>query len=296
MRSAQNIRNTDVANDTFTKGMPRQNSDDKPHDTKYPKADNTIAADWSVRRYRLGAQGLVWIEFRFPIEGGERGRIVVANSQLRHASKLLDDFANYSPIYPTTVGTTDDQRVQFLRNLVAACNRPLELIPDRTGFFDPCTFVTRSEILRSDGSRGPRCRLFDIAVPEPSKGGIFDRLSGSAKARAKRSVALIAKLERGYSNHPGHTIPAWISVLLTRDWSKRIVALADEFVSLVVPDGNGWERRFARKFGVVYAAMTLAVETGVLPWPEDLPKKVTRKCYRKARAAAAALPPWGRFG
>lgn len=178
MRSAQNIRNTDVANDTFTKGMPRQNSDDKPHDTKYPKADNTIAADWSVRRYRLGAQGLVWIEFRFPIEGGERGRIVVANSQLRHASKLLDDFANYSPIYPTTVGTTDDQRVQFLRNLVAACNRPLELIPDRTGFFDPCTFVTRSEILRSDGSRGPRCRLFDIAVPEPSKGGIFDRLSG----------------------------------------------------------------------------------------------------------------------
>ena len=235
----------------------------------------------------------MWIEFRFPIEGGERGRIVVANSQLRHASKLLDDFANYSPIYPTTVGTTDDQRVQFLRNLVAACNRPLELIPDRTGFFDPCTFVTRSEILRSDGSRGPRCRLFDIAVPEPSKGGIFDRLSGSAKARAKRSVALIAKLERGYSNHPGHTIPAWISVLLTRDWSKRIVALADEFVSLVVPDGNGWERRFARKFGVVYAAMTLAVETGVLPWPEDLPERSLANAIAKLAPQRPPCPPGG---
>ena len=72
MRSAQNIRNTHVANDTFTKGMPRQNSDDKPHDTKYPKADNTIAADWSVRRYRLGAQG--WCGSNF----GSRSRVANA--------------------------------------------------------------------------------------------------------------------------------------------------------------------------------------------------------------------------
>ena len=32
--------------------------------------------------------------------------------------------------------------------------------------------------------------------------------------------------------------------------------------------------------------MVLAVRAGILPWPPDLPLKVTTKCYRKARNAA----------
>jgi Domain of unknown function (DUF927) len=65
-------------------------------------------------------------------------------------------------------------------------------------------------------SPGDKVRLFDIAVPGPSKGGIFDLVDGPPKVRAKRSVKLIAKLEHGYSNNTGHTIPEWILYLMQK--------------------------------------------------------------------------------
>ena len=45
---------------------------------------------------------------------------------------------------------------------------------------------------------GDKVRLFNISVPGPSKGGIFDRMGCDPSDRAKRSVELISKLERGY--------------------------------------------------------------------------------------------------
>ena len=51
-------------------------------------------------------------------------------------------------------------------------------------------------------------------------------------------------------------------------------------------EGNGWEKRFAQKFGVIYAAMVLGIAARLLPWPEHLPIKVVTRCYRKARNAA----------
>ena len=139
---------------------------------------------------------------------------------------------------------------------------------------------------RWEMSPGDKVRLFDISVPGPAKGGIFDRLDGTAAVRAKRSVELIAKLERGYANHHGHVMPQLVLYLMRKDRSKRIVELTDEFIEHVVAGGNGWEKRFALKFGLVYAAMVLAVRAGILPWPPVLPIKVATKCYRKARNAA----------
>ena len=135
-------------------------------------------------------------------------------------------------------------------------------------------------------SPGDKVRLFDISVPGPAKGGIYDRIDGTAAVRAKRSVELIAKLERGYANHHGHIIPQWVLYLMRKDRSKRVVELTDEFIEHVAAGRNGREKRFALKFGLVYAAMVLAVCAGILPWPPDLPLKVTTKCYRKARNAA----------
>ena len=139
---------------------------------------------------------------------------------------------------------------------------------------------------RWEMSPGDKVRLFDISVPRPAEGGIFDRIDGTAVVRAKRSIKLIAKLERGYANHHGHIIPQWVLYLMRKDRSKRIVELTDEFIEHVVAGGNGWEKRFALKFGLVYAAMALAVRCGILPWPPVLPLKVTTRCYRKARSAA----------
>jgi hypothetical protein len=62
--------------------------------------------------------------------------------------------------------------------------------------------------------------------------------------------------------------------------------LVDKFVHHVGAGGHGCEVRFAQKFGVVYAAMKMGIDAGLLPWPKSLPQKVATKCYRRARNAA----------
>ena len=109
-------------------------------------------------------------------------------------------------------------------------------------------------------SPGDKVRLFNIAVPGPGKGGIFDRIDGGPKHRARRSVKLIAELERGYSQHHGHIILEWIPYLMAKNRSRKIAKLVNEFTTHVDAHGQGWELRFARKFGVIYAAMKLAID------------------------------------
>jgi hypothetical protein len=135
-------------------------------------------------------------------------------------------------------------------------------------------------------SPGDMVRFFDMPVPSPRKGGIFDRTEGNPAKRAKRSIRLIAKLQRGYTNHHGHTIPLWALYLMAADRSKRVKQLVDLFVARVDAGGDGWETRFAAKFGVVYAAMQMGTDADLLPWPRNLALRVATKCYRKARAAA----------
>jgi hypothetical protein len=133
---------------------------------------------------------------------------------------------------------------------------------------------------------GDKVRLFNISVPGPDKGGIFDRMRCEPAERAKHSVELIDKLERGFTNHCGHVIPLWVQYLMAEDRSAEIIKLVDEFVEHVGAGSHGWEVRFARKFGVVYAAMTMGIDAELLPWPKGLPLEVATKCYRKARNAA----------
>lgn len=458
------------------------------HDRKHVQRNTTRASRgrdqrWSVRRYRLGsAGGLAYVEFMFPSEGGTRSRVCVAHSELRHKNKLLDEVANYLPVYPAHVGDFDGDQIAFLRDLIKS-RAKIEIVPSRTGFLDRHTFVTCSEMVHSDGSRVPRptvdnpdilasrdvkgtlegsktevlelarnstclgfamgvalaaplptylrlcgeatgesaeillpetavfnfsgpsssgkssaclaavslagsperagsfdfsrrglaemandsndlvvvtddtekgedgpgalvkplksivhmvpggrsktiskgvdpirfpelrwstlglcsspkpisdlargagwvmsagdkVRLFDIRVPGPKKGGIFDRLPGSPLDRAKNSIKMIRKLQRGYSTHCGHVIPEWTVYLMRKDRSRRIVELANWFIDHVGARRDGWEVRFARKFGVVFAAMTLGVRSRLLPWPENLPLKIAMKCYRRAHRAA----------
>jgi Domain of unknown function (DUF927) len=135
-------------------------------------------------------------------------------------------------------------------------------------------------------SPGDMVRLFDIPVPGPNEGGIFDRTSGSRTARVKQSLNLIGHLECGYLNHHGNTFARRILFLLAEDRSQRIIELTDKFIDHVGARTNGWEVRFAQKFGVIYAAMKLGVNSGLLPWSKSLPVKVATTCYWKARKAA----------
>jgi hypothetical protein len=133
---------------------------------------------------------------------------------------------------------------------------------------------------------GDKVRLFNISVPGPSRGGIFDRMDCKPSERAKRSVELINKVERGYTNHCGHVIAPWVLHLMAKDRSREIIKRVNEFVDHVKARGHGWEVRFAQKFGVIYAATMMGIDAGLLPWPRSLARKVATKCYRKARKAA----------
>ena len=142
---------------------------------------------------------------------------------------------------------------------------------------------------------GDKVRIFDIPVPPPEAGGIFDRISGSSKKRAKRSVKLIAKLENGYVNHCGHVIPAWIELLLSKNYTPWLAKRVRKFVHRVGAQNHGWQNRAARKFGLVYAAMKLATKAGILPWPKVLPYQVAFECYRLAQAGSIANSSTGQF-
>jgi hypothetical protein len=442
-----------------------------------------IRAKWSARILRKGSlTGPAFIEFTFPTVGGGTSQFRASHSDMRsrHLNTLLDQFSNYLPIFPADVGATDKAQGQFIQELVARASNSIELLPQRTGFIDPATFVTHTEILHADGTRTPasrdndpaghvfvdirgtlqgtkdlvlklanestylafgigvalaaplpsyvnlcraadddlaplvretavfnlsgksssgkssvclaaltmagspdraggldfsrrglaerasdsndlafvaddsekaedgpgalvanlkglvhmlpggqskhisrgaekfpalrwstfglsssprsierlarehrwkmtagdKVRLFNISVPGPASGGIFDRIDCEPADRAKRSVELISKLERGYTNHCGHVIPAWVFYLMAKDRTAKIIKRVNKFVDLVKARGHGWEVRFAQKFGVIYAAMMMGIDAGLLPWPRNLPRKVATKCYRKARNAA----------
>jgi len=85
-------------------------------------------------------------------------------------------------------------------------------------------------------------------------------------------------------HNQGQIFPKWAAYLLSNDVSSEIASAANKFVKKVA-DHEGWERRFAQKFGLVYAAIKLGVDMDI-PWPAGLPLKVAKKCYRRARNAA----------
>ena len=419
------------------------------------------------------------IEFVFPTQGGGTSHLRLPFSELRHPQKLLDQFSMLLPIFPTEVDETDTARTEYIQDLASSAVSFIELLPTQTGFIDKDTFVTHSEIIRSDGTRSPipkddaaathtysdikgdlegttavlkmalystyltfgfgvglaaplpayvnlwrgegddvaplvretavfntsgtsssgkssvglaaltlagsseragsldfsrrglaemasgsnglvlvlddtekaedgpgvlvkalkslvhmvpggksknisrgadqfpllhwstfalsssprsipklaqeagwkmspgdKVRLFDISVPGPKKGGIFDRIGGNPANHAASSVKLIRKLERGYSNHCGHVMPLFALHLMAKNRSKEIITWVNDFNKHVEARGHGWELRFAQKFGVIYAAMMMGIDAGLLPWPASLPLKVVTKCYRKARNSA----------
>jgi hypothetical protein len=142
---------------------------------------------WSVRRYRAGTlTGPVFIEFKFPTEGGGFSRLCVPNSDLRHMNSLLDKFADYLPIFPSHVPSTEADQRQFIQGLASSGCAPLELVPAGTGFVDRNTFVTHGELIRADGTRVPRPRLEDLNSPR------FVDVRGTPEG-ARQSVLKLAR-------------------------------------------------------------------------------------------------------
>jgi ABC-type dipeptide/oligopeptide/nickel transport system ATPase subunit len=132
---------------------------------------------------------------------------------------------------------------------------------------------------------GERVRFICIPVPPVRKGGIFDQLSGTDTERTERGKQLISELDKGIAQNFGLILPLWVKFLLAKDRSRQIQRLVGEFVRRVTAYGTGWDERFARKFGVLYATGRLAVKAGILQWPKNWPFRATRRCYRRAVGA-----------
>ena len=132
---------------------------------------------------------------------------------------------------------------------------------------------------------GERVRLISIPVPPVSKGGIFDRLKGSDAERVEEGKVLTQRLERGIAQNFGLIFPLWIEYLLAADQSKQLIELVEKFVTRMAGHGDGWDARYARKLGILYAVGRLAVKAGILPWPKAWPFKAVARCYRRAIGA-----------
>ena len=127
--------------------------------------------------------------------------------------------------------------------------------------------------------------MISIPVPPVSKGGIFDKLKGSDVERVEEGKVLTQRLERGIAQNFGLIFPLWIEYLLAADQSKQLFELVEKFVTRMAGHGDGWDARYARKLGVLYAVGRLAVKAGILPWPKAWPFKAVAHCYRRAIGA-----------
>lgn len=148
-------------------------------------------------------------------------------------------------------------------------------------------FSTGELPLESYGEReeGERVRFPDIPVPPPAENGIFDRLGdGDAKSLAEQVEATIAQ-------NYGNAYEAFVKHLVKEKESATKTAQKhlEDFVERAAPNGTSWDRRFAQKFGLVFAAAALASEWGILPFSITHARYCILRLHRKARIEARTL-------
>jgi hypothetical protein len=132
---------------------------------------------------------------------------------------------------------------------------------------------------------GHKVRLMDIILPSRNSGGIIDYPPPNVDPLmfAKNTVQALENL---IALNYGHLFPAWISLLLSTDFSDELIQLRDKFVEGVHADKSGYELRFAREFGILYAVGNVAVKNGLLEWPKAWPSTAISKCYGNALRAS----------
>jgi energy-coupling factor transporter ATP-binding protein EcfA2 len=138
-------------------------------------------------------------------------------------------------------------------------------------------------------SNGEHVRFIDLMIPPLDEGGIFDR-PDSSDPRAK-ALELIKQLEKEAVQNYGVIFEDWATKLLERDRSELIMKRLAWFCRKVVKNKSGYDERFAKKFGLVYAAGRLAIDLGVLPWSKKLVWRAIRECYRISRRTARNNKP-----
>ena len=96
-----------------------------------------------------------------------------------------------------------------------------------------------------------------------------------------------ATIEANY----GLAMPEYLQKLVA-EWptlGQRVRKLIDKFVDRMHADSDPWERRFAEKFGIVFAAAILLSDFGIAPWTKKRARIAITAIYRRARGASASI-------
>lgn len=142
---------------------------------------------------------------------------------------------------------------------------------------------------------GERVRLFDLLAAPASEGGVFDMMS---KADRRGGGELAEALRKAAGANYGYAHKAWIKWLIDQTevrTRRRVEQLTVEFTELarqkLVADLSvGANRRTAQKFGLIYAALRLGRDAGVIDWPKNLVQLALLNCLGRALKASGSEP------
>jgi putative DNA primase/helicase len=141
-----------------------------------------------------------------------------------------------------------------------------------------------SDIAKAAGRRrlqGDQVRLIDVPALASTKFGVFDRVPKGVRS----SKELAEGIERACETHFGVASRAFVTKLAEDldTWIRKVEKWKAKFEKLArVPD-HGWERRFASRFGLAYAAARCARDMKLVPWSRDWIADANVACYRAAR-------------
>lgn len=138
---------------------------------------------------------------------------------------------------------------------------------------------------------GEEVRFIDITVPGLEAGGIFDNPPPTSRNLVAFARTAVAKIEGGLSCNSGHLMHAWMNMLYEVDCTATLHKLASNFIEKNAGAGNSYDRRFASKFALLYAAGALACQHGLAPWPKGWVFKAVTRMYRNARNSVPAIDP-----
>jgi hypothetical protein len=142
---------------------------------------------------------------------------------------------------------------------------------------------------------GAQVRMIGNPVPRGGNGGIFNRIKRPRRRTLALSTKLARQVEDTIETNYGVAMPSYLEKLVLerrkrgRRLARRIRRIVDKFVDRVGADTDPWERRFAVKFGIVFAAAILLSEFGIGPWTKKRAYAAIKTVYKKARAACASV-------
>jgi hypothetical protein len=159
--------------------------------------------------------------------------------------------------------------------------RGLVLSASEVPLFEPAS-------LHEQRFTGDRVRLIDGPARVSETLGIFERLPTDVSD----PVAFAQAIEAGCAAHYGHAGPAFIKRFLAgrERWLRRIDRWREAFLVKAEVPSDAWERRFAARFALAYAAGRMAIKMGILPWKPAHFRSAIITCYRDANQGISNSP------